>query len=124
MVPASNADGWKQMYDWERGATVYSNVVRSNCYTSSDGLFYGHFGRLHEVVRYNGFTNKRVAVMPTWFYKDYSSGLWHVLGTLPVVSIVTQGINFGEEIEFGGDTYLGFPITRIVDTGGFAFRIA
>jgi hypothetical protein len=124
MQVASNADGWKQMYDWERSRSVWTDVLRSNCWTNSSAAFDGHFGRLHEVVRYNSFTNKRVAVMPTWYYKDNDSGLWHVLGTFPVVSIVTQGINFGEEIEFGGDTYLGFPQTRIVDTGGFAFRIA
>jgi len=121
---ASNADGWKAMWDWERSRAVWSDAVRANCYVAADDTVTGHFGRLHEVVRYNGFTNKRVGVLPTWYYKDLSSGLWHVIGVHPVVSIVTQGINFGEEIEFGGDTYLGFPVTRITDQYGFAFRIA
>ncbi len=124
--PATNSSGWKMMYSpsTQYNRAVWTDVVRSNLYMDATPNLGGYFGRLHNVVRYNSFTNKQVAVMPTWFYKDKDSGVWHVMGTYPAVIIKNTGFGFGDTLLFGDDEYLVFPDTSLLDDQAIAFRIS
>jgi hypothetical protein len=124
--PATNTAGWKQMYSpaAQYSRSVWTDRVRSNLYMDGTPNLGGYFGRLHNVVRYNSFTNKHVGIMPTWFYRDFDSGQWHVIGTYPAIIINNTGFGFGETLLFGTDEYLVFPSTRLQDDQAIAFRIS
>ncbi len=121
---ADNTDNWRCMYDTVRGSAVYNNVVRPNLHVARGLGLGGFFGRLYEAVTYNNFTNKYVAIQPTWYFNNSDTSLWHVLGDYPLAIIPFEGLGFGEEIDFGGDTYLAFSSCRIHDNWGFAARIS
>jgi hypothetical protein len=124
--PGTNSAGWKQMYSpaTQYNRSVWNDVVRTNLYMDAAPNLDGHFGRLKNVVRYNAFTNKHVGIMPTWFYRDNDTGLWHVIGTYPAILIKNTGFAFGETLLFGTDEYLAFPSTRLSDDQAIAFRIS
>jgi hypothetical protein len=126
LQPATNAADWRMMYSpaSQYNRSVWTDTVRSNCYTDASSNVGGHFGRLHEVVQFNAFTNKHVAVLPSWFYRDFASGQWHVIGTLPISMIKNNGFNFGDSLFFGSDEYLAFPILRLNDDQAYALRIS
>ncbi len=70
----------------------------------------GEFGRDRYVIENSGnvYSNKRVLVKPK-VYLRHSDGKWMPGGTLPVYNTYTAGLAMGEQITYGGQTFVCFP---------------
>lgn len=122
-VPATNARGWLWCY-W-RGAGRYNTEVNANVWPQQTGeTADGNWGNLDRCIVYNSFTNKRVGQQQTVYVKDPTSGLWYVAGQQPFIYMETSGLAFGEQVNFGPDEYLCFPLTLVTKPYGVGFRIS
>ena len=68
------------------------------------------FGRDNYIVKYgaNAYSNKRVLVKPKILLRD-SDGKWMPAGTMPLYNLPYQGLSMGDQITYGGRTFICFP---------------
>jgi len=110
---------------WWDGEGRDTEIKFSSGFTSSDGISNSvSFTKLAYVVQANAFSGKRVLIKPTVFGEITSTGLWHPVGTMPLYHMVYSGLTFGEQIDYGGETYICFPNCFQARKYGTAFRIA
>lgn len=70
----------------------------------------GDFNRASYILRYNAFTDKRMAFTVTHFIKDTTLGVWYTIGQSPFACVNGRDLTIGQQITFGADTYRCFPI--------------
>jgi hypothetical protein len=110
---------------WWDGAGRVGEIKFSSGFSTSDGISSSvYFTKLAYVVQANAFSGKRVLIKPTVFGKITSSGLWYPVGTMPLYHMVYAGLTFGEQLDYGGETYICFPNCFQTRKYGTAFRIA
>ena len=111
-------------YWWNGAGKNYTEIKLSSGFTDADGLSIsaGGFTKLGYVVQANAFSGKRVLIKPTVF--GLKNSLWYPIGTLPLYNMVYSGLTFGEQIDYGGETYICFPNCFQTRKYGTAFRIA
>jgi len=70
----------------------------------------GSFGRDSYIVQYslNSYSNKRVLVKPKIMLRD-ADGKWMPAGTMPLYNTSVAGLAMGEQITYGGRTFICFP---------------
>lgn len=113
-------------YWWDGAGRNYSEMKITSGFTYADSPSPSGVGftKLSYVVQANAFSGKRVLIKPTVFGKITSSGLWYPVGTMPLYHMVYSGLTFGEQIDYGGETYICFPNCFQARKYGTAFRIA
>jgi hypothetical protein len=84
----------------------------------------GDFNRVTYILRYNAFTDKRVAFSPTHFVQDTGLGVWYPIGQSPHIMINGRDLTIGEQIIFGADTYRCFPMMYSTTDIWQAYRTA
>jgi hypothetical protein len=70
----------------------------------------GEFNNPKHLIRYNSFTDKRVAFQGTYFIRDSDIGVWYPVGNSPWAFVNGRDLSIGDSITFGTDTYKCFPI--------------
>jgi len=113
-------------YWWDGAARNYTEIKISSGFTYDDSPNPNGVGftKLSYAVQANAFSGKRVLIKPTVFGKIASTGLWYPVGTLPLYNMVYSGLTFGEQLDYGGETYICFPNCFQSRKYGTAFRIA
>ena len=87
----------------------YTAEYDDNPSTSNIG---GNFNKLSYFLNYNVFSGRRSASYITMFVKHNTSALWYPLGLSPVALTHGYGLQIGQEILFGSEKYLAFPIVH------------
>ena len=111
-------------YWWNGAGKSYTEINISSGFTVGDtiSISAAGFTKLGYVVHANAFSGKRVLIKPTVF--GLKSSLWYPIGTMPLYNIVYSGLTFGEQINYGSETYICFPNCFHTRKYGTAFRIA
>jgi hypothetical protein len=83
------------------------------------------FGRDNQTVKYslNSYSNKRVLVKPKILLRDSADSFWTPAGSMPFYNTSVQGLAMGEQITYGGNTYICFPNGQGTYTYGRAYPI-
>lgn len=83
-----------------------------------------NFGRDNYMVQYglNAYSNKRVLIKPKIYLKD-ADDQWMVAGTFPLFNTSIYGLAMGEQITYGGKTFICFPNGIGTYTYGHCYEI-
>ena len=108
---------------WWRGAGRGTQYIRHSTHWNWQESFSGNFNRMDRFMVYNNFTGKRTLTKPT-IYALHTDGLWRAMGSYPFYMMYSNGLSFGQNLDFGGETYKCFPGVYSTNDYGIAFRIA
>jgi hypothetical protein len=84
----------------------------------------GKFDNLNQIALFNSFSNQRPGIIPSIYIKKVSTQQWSRVGMLPLAYVRSSGIAIGDELDYGGQTYIAFPNRYSTDTTGVIFRVS
>jgi hypothetical protein len=109
---------------WWEGANS-DNLTATNCrFTVSQVQGQGYYNDMTYAVNLNTWSGKRPLIKPTFWGESRTTGQVRPIGTFPLYYAVFSGLTIGEELDYGGETYMFFPHSYYFREYGFAFRIA
>jgi len=112
---------------WFQGEAINSNNFTGNYLPTTAvaiGAEAGSFNKLNGLLRYNEYTNKRMAFQSTYFVKSETLGVWYPIGLSPFAWINGRDLSIGEVVEFGADQYRCFPAVFSPNEIWQAYRIS
>lgn len=111
-------------------SNIYYNIFPGLNYTSSDdrldvtNVTYQLILNLWDALNVNGWSGRRVMSKMTILCKYATDGTIKPVCKSPMYVTKFSGLAMAEQITYGSDTYMMFPIVDITDQIGVGFRIA
>lgn len=120
VIPFDN-DGDCVLYD---GAVKAAADFACNMIFNTSNGFSGSMFRYARGVQINSFSSKRPFRKPDVFVKHNSDSKWRLLGKYPIYRIDHTGLQIGQEMQYGAEKYIAFPMCRLNERyKGLAARI-
>jgi len=130
------ANGYDRYIYWDSAGRTHTDDYLHNFYLHNDQPVYDsmHWSstpgeglgmRMELGMRMISYNNFRMVQKPAMFIRDTASSKFYMFGTLPVYHFPYSGLTIGEEVDWGGSTYIVFPIQKQgVSDWGFGFKVS